>query len=314
VSIIWPTTYRASKEIYVGINPYRAADDQNAAEHAGLKFENPDDYKNWQMANLNSLVKMDWLVQDTLERLQYQDPYWLNIAPSELEEMLIVNWRNAGKWRLVADGDNPMRASQAVSAWHDGVVSEIQLATQQAQNTFVYDTHLKALASKQVEFELKILRLQNFTVKLKSFQGDLSDWSSITEDTQMRIHGELSQLIMDSSTEFPWLSQFQEMPPGNSSASDLQERLKQVYFAVEIETQNLTNQLNAVNEQLEHAANQYQNASNKSFGLSSNLIVEKLHDQPPELYPLRPSGLLILIGGLIGFLLWTVLSLIKLTQ
>lgn len=314
ISILWPTTFRASKEIYVGINPYRATEDLNASRHANLVFENPDDYKNWQMANLNSLVKMDWMLQETLERLQKDDPYWLNVTPTELGEMLNVNWRNAGKWRLIADGDNPLRASQAVSAWHNVVLAEIQSATLQAQNTFVYDTHLEALASKQVDLELEILELQKFQVKLKSRQGQIQDSSNLSWNTIKSKRLELEQIISNSSTNFPWLSQFLEIPAGIAPASEYQEWLNQVNYGAELEKQNLENQLNAVKEQYNHTAVQYQTASNSSFGLSSNLRVEKLHDQPPDLYPLRPSGLLILIGGLIGFLLWIALSLIKITR
>ena len=62
VSIFWPANYRASKEIYVGINPYRALEDRNAAEHAEIEFINPDDYKNWQMSNLNNIIQMDWVI------------------------------------------------------------------------------------------------------------------------------------------------------------------------------------------------------------------------------------------------------------
>ncbi len=314
ISVLWPTTFRASKEIYVGINPYRATEDLNASRYANLVFENPDDYKNWQMANLNSLVKMDWMLQETLEILQKDDPYWLKVTQTELEEMLNVNWRNAGKWRLIAEGDNPLRATQAVSVWHNVVVTEIQSATRQAQNTFVYDTHLEVLASKQVELELEILELQKFQVRLKSLQGQIQDSSSQSGDIIKSKGWELEQLILNSSAEFPWLSQFLEIPVDTAAASMYQEWLKQVNYGAELEKQNLGNQLNAVKEQYSQTAVQYQTASNNSFGLSSNLRVEKLHNQPPDLYPLRPSGLLILIGGLIGFLLWIALSLIKITR
>ena len=215
---------------------------------------------------------------------------------------------------LVADGDNPQRASQAVSAWHDSVVAEIQMATQQAQNTFVYDTHLKALSSRQVEYESKIVDIQNFQVKLEILQGELTDWSSLTEDAQKQVEWELGQLISKSSADFTWLTQFREIPPVNPLTDRFQDWLKQVNYAAELEAQYLNYQLDAVNEQVEQASDKYQIASNKSFGLSSNLVVEQLHDKPPDLYPLRPSGLLILIGGLIGFLLWTALSLLKITQ
>jgi hypothetical protein len=59
ISFCSPSPHRATKELYVGLNVYRATEDRNAAEHAGIQFSNPNDYKNWQMANLNSLIFMD---------------------------------------------------------------------------------------------------------------------------------------------------------------------------------------------------------------------------------------------------------------
>src|SRR5512137_1897129 len=59
LSYVWPSPHRATKELYVGLNIDQALEDQNAADHAKIKFYNADDYKNWQMSSLNTLIFAD---------------------------------------------------------------------------------------------------------------------------------------------------------------------------------------------------------------------------------------------------------------
>src|SRR5512145_683587 len=84
LAYLWPTPYRASRELYVGLNVYQAAQDRSASQVAGLVFLNANDYKNWQMASLNSVVFMDVIIDDTLARLQAINPYWTIIGREEL--------------------------------------------------------------------------------------------------------------------------------------------------------------------------------------------------------------------------------------
>src|SRR3990172_5797038 len=90
VSLVLPSPHRATKELFVGLNVFRSADDRNAVEHAGLPISSANDYKNWQMSSLNSVIFMDTVLDETLSRLRVVDPYWQNIGRQDLAEMLHV--------------------------------------------------------------------------------------------------------------------------------------------------------------------------------------------------------------------------------
>ena len=52
ISFLCPSEYRATKEIYVGINIYPSEKNDSELQDAdALQFTNSDDFKNWQMAN-----------------------------------------------------------------------------------------------------------------------------------------------------------------------------------------------------------------------------------------------------------------------
>jgi len=42
----------------------------------GVKFNNPDDYKNWQMANLNALITSEDVFSLTLDTLKEKNNSW----------------------------------------------------------------------------------------------------------------------------------------------------------------------------------------------------------------------------------------------
>ena len=74
ISLFWPAPFRAVQDVYVGLNAYRATRDLYIAEVAGEQFRNLDDYKNWQMGQLNSLALSDEFLSETLIQLQGIDP------------------------------------------------------------------------------------------------------------------------------------------------------------------------------------------------------------------------------------------------
>ena len=312
VSIFWPTNYRASKEIYVGINPYRALEDRNAAEHADIEFINPDDYKNWQMANLNNIIQMDWLIQKTLAELQKEDDFWTTVSEADLGRMLKVNWRNAGKWRLVAEGADQRRAAQAVTTWHNIVLDELKGATLQAQNALVFDTQLQEIVARQIIMEMKIAELTQFQDNLYAWEQEYIN-PSINQSLDDNARRELETLFNGAGSENEWLYQFISIIPHSSSAAEYQDWIMQVSSATETEIQSLASQLNFLNTQQADIFTRYTQASNDSYGLSSNLVVEEIRERSIEKYAVRPMGLIILVGGAIGLLLWTALWLIKVT-
>ena len=124
VSFIWPAPYRGMVDIYVGLNAYRSHRDLYVMEVAENDFRNRDDYKNWQMDQLDALALSDEYLEETLSRLQVQDAYWQNLDVSDLREMLAIAWRNTGEWHFTALADEADLSAQAAVTWSDVVIKK----------------------------------------------------------------------------------------------------------------------------------------------------------------------------------------------
>ncbi len=234
LALTLPSPYRATKELYVGINIYQADQDSNAAHFSGIQFYNADDYKNWQMANLNSLVYLDPILSQTHALLQEIDPYWETVSNAELAGMLHIYWRNAGKWRLVAEHPQPDRARQAVLQWETAVIDRVALAVEQSRQVMALNIQMQALAKQQAEVAAQ-------TAKTKHPQQDLQE-----------NYAQLTQ--------------------------------------------------------------QYSHASQLSLGLSPDLNVERITDEPPQISQVRPLGMMMLTGASLGAILWLFYNLVRISR
>ena len=174
VAFAWPSPYRATKELYIGLNIYQASEDSNAAQFSGIQFQNADDYKNWQMANLNSLVYMDAILDQMLLDLREVDAFWNTVTRQEIAQMLHVYWRNAGKWRLVAEHRDAKRAEQAVLFWEAAVINYVAQAIDQTQLVMTLDIQLQATAARQAEIIGQIGRVAQIQQELQKSQALLS--------------------------------------------------------------------------------------------------------------------------------------------
>jgi hypothetical protein len=235
IALTVPTPYRATKELYVGLNIYQANQDSNAADFAGIQFYNADDYKNWQMANLNSLVYIDPIIDQTLYALQETDPYWQSINRHELTKMLHVYWRNAGKWRLVAEHPQAERAQQAVLLWEAAVIEQVALSIEQSRQVMTLHIQMQALADQQAQIALQ-------------------------------------------------------------------------------QSSSLDGQAVALQQSYAQLSDQYALASKQSLGLSPNLKVDPITEEPPQITRVRPVGLLLLVGASLGAIAWLLFNLVRISQ
>ena len=117
---------------------------------------------------------MDTVLDETLTRLRVVDPYWQNVTRQDLAEMLHVYWRNAGKWRLVAEHEDPLYAAQAVIAWQDVVVEKVHAAVAQAQNALLIGDEWKAIADRVAQAKSQIAAQDQIRSQLLEWRTDLS--------------------------------------------------------------------------------------------------------------------------------------------
>lgn len=303
LSLLWPSPHRAVKEIYVGLDVYQPSEDRNVSEHAGQKFYNADDYKNWQMASLNTVIYTDVMIDETLRQLREMDAYWQGVSSEELASMLHAYWRNAGKWRLVAESDDPLRATQAVLAWHDVIVERVNWAIIESEKAILIDRQYQAMAQLQAELLAR-------TNKLTFIRDELQNWlnntpqASIDQPLDQAERDQLWHPLAQAEMGSAWAPVLVEFPSPQAPGKDYIPWVQRAVALLNLELQSMQSQVQALGNSMEVIEAQYAEASQKSLGLSSRLRVDKIADALPEQTVVRPSGLLMLIGGCLGFFLY----------
>jgi hypothetical protein len=305
ISFIWPSPHRATTELYVGLNVYRSSEDTNASQYAGIELVNANDYKNWQMASLNSLTTMDGVIQETLQRLKETDPYWQKVDPAQLAKSLHVYWRNAGKWRLVAENENPRHASQAVTIWQDVVLDQVHAAVNESQRAMVLEFQLKSIAAAQSQ-------IITGTETLKQTQADLASWHDqlaqkspdLALDSTER--WQLWRSVVRNHLDASWDPLLESYPVPTAAARDYSSWVEQVTPALAETIQTQENQIENLSAQTSEVKRQFAEASQKSRGLSATLDVEKISGARTEQTVVRPTGMLVLVGSLIGLVAWLI--------
>ncbi len=302
-SLIWPTPYRATRELYVGLNAYRAINDLSVSEYAGIKLVNANDYKNWQMSSLNSLIFMDEVIDHTLSDLQELDPYWKDISRDDFAQSLHVYWRNAGKWRLVAEHPDPIRAVEAVNAWQQVVVDTVHAAVSQSQEALLYELQLNSLAEQKNAVSQALDDLNNTIINLNIYQETLSSRpeESLIDSSE---HWQIWQQSVSIRSIIDWNAFLETFPIEGSQVNDYIEWLDQGILLLDQEINNQIHNLESIEQREYTAASQFSQASKLSLGLSASLDVDKISNSRTLQTVTRPTGLLMLCGSFLALLSW----------
>lgn len=309
ISLALPTPHRATKELFVGLNISRSADDRNAAEHAGLPFLNANDYKNWQMSSLNTVIYMDSVLDETLSRLRLVDPYWQNVSRQDLAKMLHVYWRNAGKWRLVAEHEDALRAAQAVVAWQDVVVEQVHAAVAQSQSALLLGDEWKAITDEKARTISQAAALDQILKKLQAWRTILS--SRPADQTMVEVERLLLLQLLDQAGQgTAWQALRTTFPSPGSSNDAFIAWIERAFPLLDTEIQILQARIDDIEQRQPELAANYTDASNGSLGLSSELLVQKISDRKLEQTAVRSTGVAILVGAGVGLILWLLIWLV----
>ncbi len=312
ISFAWSSPYQARSEIYVALNPYRAYADSQFVALARPKYSNLDDYKNWQMAELQSVIFLEDFIQKTLTRLQTEDEYWKSVDKTQLQSMLSTEWRTAGKWSLVTEGENPKYVDRANRVWSEVVLEQVEASVLASQNTIAIDEELQETSRELVQAQL---RKQD----LLATKDDLEAWvqasDNLPADQPLKPIDRWHVLsIVTSISEFnpAWILLLEGQPAPNALLEEYITWLEQIMVYIDHELSTLEDQIN--NLQLEQArlSEQYTLVSKDSHGLSPNLEIREIKHIPAV--QVQSPSLFVVIGGIFGILLWIFIRLAKITR
>jgi Tfp pilus assembly protein PilV len=255
---------------------------------------------------------MDTIMEDTLIHLINLDPYWSNLDKNELAKMLHAYWRNAGKWRLVAENDNPQHATQAVLTWEDVVVDRVHDAIYESQKLIILDKQLESLTLTQSQVISRTAELINIRESLNTWRT-----SAARQDTKLpvnEIDRELINNLLDKAEMGNARQQLSDaLPSSKAPLHDYITWLDSVFSLLDQQILISQTQIAALEDKKNEVAKIYADSSPKSLGLSANLQVDKITTSQPEHTIARPTGLLVLIGGILGLISWVILWLTRIS-
>lgn len=313
-SRIWPASYRATSELYVGLNAYRAADDSYASSLAGQTFDLVDDYKHWQMAQLREVVLSDDFLEETLSALRSQDPYWKGFSPQAFRRNAQVLWRNPGEWKLVVEGDAPVRARQAVEAWTEVVLDKGNQAIEHARSVVSLDIQMSIINEILVNLELRQDRMANLSAQLSVWIERLD---SMPKDHHLSSidHWEILGLVSQAANWDPvWDGLLDDAPVVGSTPDQYLEWLEHPLALIETELGLLPGQISLLKQNAVSINQLYRAEAGSSMGVASTLVIDKIADERPKVEPVRHDGTVVLVGGMIGFSLWAVWQAVDISR
>lgn len=311
VSLAWPSYTRATQEVYVALNPYRTYSDANFLALAKPRYSNLDNYNYWQMYQLEAAVYRNAHLGETLEILRQQDPYWRDISASQLREMLDVDWRTAGVWRLIAMNPDPKLAKQLVAVWTDVALKQVTASVDAARQTFMIDQELQATASEFVQAQLRQQQLSATKEKLTAWKQEAASLPP-EQPLSAAERWRLSSLAGNLTQFTPaWMALMDNQPLAEALPTAYVEWVGRVLAQIDAEEAMLPSRLAALESARTELQERYDKAADGSLGLSPNLEVQGIGES--QLQVVRPTTILVLIGGLVGLLIWVLTQLVIIT-
>ncbi len=315
LSFLWQSPFEAAAQIYVGLNAYRAYADAEFSALANQEYTNQDDYKNWQMAQLDELAVSGEMLDDTLERLRSDDSYWKGVSKSALRGMLRAEWRTAGKWSIIATHGEAKRASQASQAWSDAIVKRTNKYINAAQDMTFIDIQMQEAAQDAGTAQSRLAVLRRAAQLVKDYQQDLHkapDDQPLNGLLRSQVLS-LAGLLADYSPS--WQALLSKQPAADARPEVYLDFLDQLTPLIANDKILMEARVKQRTDDYEELSTNYVRAAKESRGLAVNLDVEGLDpDLAPVVTRVRPLGIFILAGALLGMCVWILMQIVRISR
>jgi hypothetical protein len=313
-AFIWPSSFRATTELSVELNPYRALDDRYVSEFTGVEFRNVDDYKHWQMSQLSIIVISDPFLVETQSRLSGIDPYWESIEIAELREMLQVSWRNAGRWLLSAEAETSEQALEALETWQDVILDMTGIAIANSRELFELELVLRSLNDQLVAAQLCLPLLKGADQELIVFADGIQANNPDEELAQADRKQIFNLVVGVKECGTGWQFIQDQFPDEGSLISDYLSWIGLVDAAIDREFTSIELRVNQLTEEISSVNSDWESAIQGSQGLSASLSLKKPGANIHEVKRIRTYSLAALVGGVLGLFSWFLVFLVKITR
>jgi capsular polysaccharide biosynthesis protein len=304
--LIWPPVYEARQEIYVGLNSVPVPEEHRRLEQSYFNFRNVDDYKNWQMEQLNQFLFTSEVIEPTLNRLEE------SAIKSELEEQLSTTsgiqntlraeWRTAGRWQLAVRSPEPYSAQRIVEAWATSGVEASQAAVENAREMLDLELERQDLVHRQNSHRERLNKLRQVRQALTTRAAELEE---VTETLTIIQRQALWGLASQAAGFTPaWMDILAEIPQADAPSTEYINWIDRILVQIEEDLRLTSGQVQETALLFSATSEAYQKALEESYGLAPGLVVEGLATGGASVQAIRPTGLLIASGALLGVIGW----------
>jgi hypothetical protein len=313
-SLLWPPLYRAHVDLYLGINAYRGPRDRYIVNVAQDELSSLDDYKNWQLEQVNMLAFDDTFLVDTLERLQADDEYWDARTTEDLYFNLHGSWRNAGRWHLTAEFSQQRAALQAVETWAHVIDERLSEAIMHSRQVVVLDTSMVAIADQLTDLQVRQEALMQVRVNLETARQVLEAGSADQPWDGFSQWHLLSQATLASDWNPGWIDLLEAYPAPDALANDYLVWVARAISLVEADLDALPAQIASMEAEYSVLADQYAQEVAQSRALSAAMDIDLPADIPPQVELVRPSSTLMLVGGILAVLAYLLIEIVRISR
>lgn len=298
ISFLVPANYRAESVLGVAYN-------------GDAIYRNPDDYKNWQLQQLNNLALAPDVLRETLKRLRLIDPYWGDISRRQFHAMLDLSWRNTGAWRFFVNNRSSQRAVDGVEAWVQVFLDKYQDALTSAGELFSDSARVNELSQTEAE---KTTRLNQLLVAQSALQlwqdGVAKGQTQQPLDTIARWR--LYSLAANAAGFDPaWSFILDRLPQTGATLDAYLQWSQELQGLLAQEIQNLQGELALLKQDRKAATLEYERQVQRSRGLTTTTVVNKASEDASTVRAIRNMPTYALVGGLIGVLTWLFIWLLR---
>ncbi|PWH14452.1 MAG: hypothetical protein DDG59_12710 [Anaerolineae bacterium] len=288
---------------------YRAEADLGVFYQSDAIFRNVDDYKNWEMGQLQALILSDQLLNRVQERLSQEDLFWQSQTPADLRQHLHVYWRNAGVWHLVAEDRQPQRAFQLVRAWKAVILEEMARIAELTYQLKQIHTELLALGQAKAASQQRLVELQAMSAILNNWQP-WNDPELAKQPVPPYQRWRLLELALRlDEKRFGDRALAPALPPEDAPAEAYQPWVEQALATIETQSQLLQQQLPSLEQRLGEMTAQYNEVAAASWYLSVYVGVKDINAEVKSPRPIRTEAQAALVGGLIALVFGLLIGL-----
>ncbi|MCI0518762.1 MAG: hypothetical protein L0Z70_00710 [Chloroflexi bacterium] len=296
-ALLFPSPYLAEAGLNVGYNGEVAS---YMPVPQDIAARNADDYKNWQLGELEAFIYSNGLLEDTLTHLRAQDPYWEGVSVEALRPSLRTYWRNAGAWQLAVRANHPALAEALAQTWRQVILDRAGNSAAHALRVLELGYRLRDASAAELEAAQRSDRLAQAQRALQGWlegQGAAAMQQPVSPQERWRLQA-LAALALSPAGAPP-----AGLPAETAPAAEYLPWVQQAIARLDVAREIAANQVDGLAVLRQSLAAEWADESRAAHNLTAYLSVETFPGGDKPAQPVRYTAQAALAGGALGVLL-----------